>query len=408
VGTPICFSQDSQALIFNRDFLLPKYVLLYMGTAVQVFKHISRGTTISGVTKKQLNDLEFRLPPLPEQKRIVEEIEKQFTRLDAAVAALKRVQANLKRYGAAVLKVACEGRLVPTEAELARRENRSYEPASALLESTLAERRIGWEAKQLVKNKKQYEEPESPDSTALGPLPDGWVWTNLGQLKLFSIYGPRFSSDDYTNEGTVVLRTTDISEEGKVDLDSAPKLKLSAGDFEKYKLVPGDLVFTRTGATIGKTAIFNDAVHAIPGAYLIHYRLATRAATAWYVYRFFQSVVGQTYLLAGRLGIGQPNLNAPTIEAIPIPLPPSAEQRRILEAINTKLTVVEKEMSQVSDSCRRADRLRQSILKRAFEGKLVPQNPNDESASTLLERIRGEREVESRGSRKGAKEIVTR
>ena len=131
--TPICFSQDSQALVFNQEFLFPKYVLFYMGTAVQIFKRIGRGTTISGVTKKQLRELEFRLPPLSEQKRIVAEIEKQFTRLEAAVTALKRVQANLKRYRAAVLKAACEGRLVPTEAELARREGRSYEPASNLL-----------------------------------------------------------------------------------------------------------------------------------------------------------------------------------------------------------------------------------------------------------------------------------
>src|SRR5439155_22056567 len=123
------------------------------------------------------------------------------------------------------------------------------------------------------------------------------------------------------------------SESGKVDLSSAPKLELAASDLAKYRLIPSDLVFTRTGATIGKTAIFDDEVQAIPGAYLIHFRLATLASTAWYVYRFFQSSVGQSHLLAGRLGIGQPNLNAPTIEAIPIPLPPIPEQLRILVAI---------------------------------------------------------------------------
>ena len=81
------------------------------------------------------------LPPFPEQHRIVAEIEKQFTRLDASVAALRRVQANLKRYRASVLKAACEGRLVPTEAELARAEGRDYERADRLLERILAERR---------------------------------------------------------------------------------------------------------------------------------------------------------------------------------------------------------------------------------------------------------------------------
>src|SRR5581483_5439585 len=130
---PLCFSQDSQALLFNSKYFNPRYVLLYMSTAVKVFKHISRGTTINGVTKKQLAELLFLLPPREEQDRIVAEIEKQFTRLDDAVAALKRVQANLKRYRASVLKAACEGRLVPTEAELASKEGRDYEPASELL-----------------------------------------------------------------------------------------------------------------------------------------------------------------------------------------------------------------------------------------------------------------------------------
>lgn len=355
----------------------------------------------------QIGGYEVRLPPRPEQDRIVAEIEKQFTLLDAGVAALKRVQSNLKRYRAAVLRAACEGRLVPTEAELARRERRSYETGEQLLARILQERRAKWEANQLAKMvaagkppkddswKKKYKEPVPPDISDLPPLPEGWVWTNLDQLKLFSIYGPRFSSNDYVNEGTVVLRTTDISEGGKVDLSSAPKLRLSAAEVEKYKLISGDLVFTRTGATIGKTAIFNDEVEAIPGAYLIHFRLVIPAATAWYVYRFFQSVPGQERLLAGRLGIGQPNLNAPSIEAIPIPLPPVTEQQRILAAVDVHLPIVEQNAIQIFESCRRADRLRQAILKRAFEGKLVPQDPNDEPASMLLERIYAERSTQA-------------
>ena len=92
----------------------------------------------------QLADYPFPLPPLPEQHRIVAEIEKQFTRLDAAETALKRVGANLKRYRASVLKAACEGKLVPTEAELAEAEGRDYEHAERLLERILAERRPRW------------------------------------------------------------------------------------------------------------------------------------------------------------------------------------------------------------------------------------------------------------------------
>ncbi len=128
----------------------------------------------------QLSNYSFPLPPLPEQHRIVAEIEKHFTRLDAAVAALKRAQANLKRYRAGVLKAACEGRLVPTEAELARAEGRDYEPAGRLLERILAERRARWQSQD--NRRRKYKEPAAPDTSELPDLPEGWVWAKLPQL----------------------------------------------------------------------------------------------------------------------------------------------------------------------------------------------------------------------------------
>jgi type I restriction enzyme S subunit len=120
---------------------------------------------------------EIPLPPLPEQRRIVAEIEKQFTRLEAGVAALRRVQANLKRYRAAVLKAACEGRLVPTEAALARSPRSTkngppaYETGEALLARILTERRQNWQGRG------QYQEPAALDTAKLFPLPAGWTWT---------------------------------------------------------------------------------------------------------------------------------------------------------------------------------------------------------------------------------------
>ena len=108
------------------------------------------------------------------------EIEKQFTRLDASVAALKRVQGNLKRYRASVLKAACEGTLVPTETELARAEGRDYETADRLLERILSERRARWEAQE--NRRGNYKEPVAPDTSDLPELPEGWVWATWSQL----------------------------------------------------------------------------------------------------------------------------------------------------------------------------------------------------------------------------------
>ena len=126
-----------------------------------------------------LMDCTIPLPPLPEQHRIVAAIESYFSRLDEAVALLERVQRNLKRCRASVLKAAVEGRLVPTEAELARAEGRSYEPASVLLRQILEERKRRW-----VESGKpgRHEEPVPPKASELPNLPEGWCWATVGQL----------------------------------------------------------------------------------------------------------------------------------------------------------------------------------------------------------------------------------
>ena len=138
----------------------------------------STTTNISNISSARLSTIKIKLPPLPEQHRIVAEIEKQFTRLDASVESLKRAQANLKRYRASVLKAACQGTLVPTEAELARAEGRDYEPASVLLERILAERRARWELQE--KKRGKYKEPVAPDTSELPELPEGWEVTSIG------------------------------------------------------------------------------------------------------------------------------------------------------------------------------------------------------------------------------------
>ena len=141
---------------------------------------LQSGSTRRRISRKNLATIPLPVPPLPEQHRIVAEIEKQFTRVDTSVAALKRAQANLKRYRTSALKAACEGKLVPTEAELARAEGRDYEPASQLLERILTERRARWESQ--PKRRGKYKEPPTPDTSDLPNLAEGWAWAMLRQL----------------------------------------------------------------------------------------------------------------------------------------------------------------------------------------------------------------------------------
>ena len=146
------------------------------------------------VPQRFLEGQTLPVPPLRDQKRLVETIDSHFTRLDNVTATLDRVRRNLKRYRASILKAAVEGRLVPTEAELASAEGRDYEPACVLLERILAERRQRWEEAELARMKSvgktpkndkwktKYKEPIAPDTTALPPLPEGWCWALIDQL----------------------------------------------------------------------------------------------------------------------------------------------------------------------------------------------------------------------------------
>jgi type I restriction enzyme S subunit len=169
----------------------PKY-LVYALQSPQVKDRMLAdvaGVAITRLTLKKLKGAEIPLAPISQQDSIVAEIEKQFSRLDEAVANLKRVKANLKRYKAAVLKAAVEGRLVETEAERARRKTpsplagegggegaRSYETGAQLLQRILETRRSQWFIPGRGQGKGKYKEPAAPDTTDLPELPEGWVW----------------------------------------------------------------------------------------------------------------------------------------------------------------------------------------------------------------------------------------
>lgn len=190
------------------------------------------GGSLMRVKPSTIRDFPFAYPQTKEQRRIVAEIEKQFTRLEAGVAALRRVQANLKRYRAAVLKAACEGKLVPTEAELVGRvpprdgrrnpenaawghaaynNNASFETGEQLLKRILAERRKHWQESNphSAPRTRHYKEPSAPDTANLPLLPKGWTWATIAQIAAAIVDCPH-STPKWTNEGRICVRTTEF------------------------------------------------------------------------------------------------------------------------------------------------------------------------------------------------------
>jgi len=323
----------------------------------------------------------------------VAEIEKQFTRLDASLTALKRAQANLKHYRASVLKAACEGRLVPTEAELAQAEGRDFEPADILLERIQAERRI-----QLASQKKRrgkYKEPVVPDTSDLPELPEGWAWASAEQMMARSEYGTSVKCS-YEADGLPVLRIPNIIA-GEIDLTDIKYATRFLPIDAESALAKGDVLMCRTNGSVslvGKTAVVNTELetHHSFASYLLRFRLTEAEVMPKWFHIHVTSQMGRAFIEQhAASSAGQNNVSLSLIHTMPLPLPPLAEQYRIVAEVERRLSVIQQAEGTVEANITRAERLRQSILKRAFSGKLVPQDPNDEPASLLLERIRAER-----------------
>lgn len=335
-----------------------RYLLL---SVLDDLRRETHGSGMVHITKARFERTPVRLPSLNEQKRIVAAIEEQCSRLDAGLVALELVRKKLKLMRAAVLQAAVTGHLV--------RQSPADEPARS------------W----LVAHGK--EPAEAIDETC---VPHGWVRATIGSLKTRSLYGPRFTSEDYVPLGIPVLRTSDITPSGKILAGQAPKLALISAELAKYRVCAGDILVTRTGS-IGTVAFIADDTPAIPGAYLILYRFGLPIEFAEYLLYCLQSPQIQHELIGKSAGIGRPNLNAPSIDATAINVPPFAELQRILTAVKHALSLIDGLEAAIDVVSARGSRLKSAILATAFSGTLIPQDPADEPAATLLDRIAEER-----------------
>jgi type I restriction enzyme, S subunit len=262
----------------QNDLLSPHYVLHLLTHSHLV--GLDKSTAVPSLSRDDYNTTYVPIAPLNEQRRIVAEIEKQFARLDEAVTALKRLSNDLKQYRAAVLKAACEGRLVVTEAELASREGRVYQSASELLKRILAERRAKWEANQLAKMKAQGKEPkddkwkatyiesQEPQTSNLPKLPEGWTWASVEQLAAAESnsitdgpFGSNLKTRHYTQSGPRVIRLQNIGNGIFVD-ELAHISETHYAKLSKHKIESGDIVIAGLGENLPRSCIIPVSVGA--------------------------------------------------------------------------------------------------------------------------------------------------
>lgn len=334
------FSLQRSVAVLRARGLEPKY-LMYQLQSPQAQRFLQRraaGTAQKGVYLKALGELPVVVAPLPEQRRIVAALEERLSDLDAAATGLQRARVNVERYCSAVLEQAIRP-------SLAR-------------EST-------------------------------------WTSSTLANLARESGYGTS-QRCSYDSSGPPVLRIPNIVG-GRLDYTDL-KFAWSATEFSDSDVVDaGDLLIVRTNGSrnlIGRGVVVTEPP---PGrfyfaSYLIRYRLSGEPwvwnwiRTIWHsptIRRTLESMAAST--------AGQYNLSVAKLDALPIRIPERDEAEAIIREVDHRLAIANRTAAEIDTQVARAARLRQSILKQAFEGCLVPQDPNDEPAAVLLERIRAER-----------------
>jgi type I restriction enzyme S subunit len=359
------FESKNIRVRLRRDVVVPRFVSYRLQAAGTTYftQNAQQVVGMASISQPQVARFPLPLPPLDEQREIVAEIEKQLTRLDAGVAALRRVQANLKRYRAAVLKAACEGRLVSTEAELAKQGGRSFETGEQDVQRILTERRK-------PRNGGDSRDPAELDAEALPQLPEGWTWVAADALLCLVTSGSRGWAKYYSDSGALFIRIGNLDHENtRLDLNDVQRVTPPASAEGVRTAVQQNDILISITADVGMVAVVSED---LGEAYINQHVALARPlpmVDANYVgYYLCASEGGWGYLKKSQRGATKVGLGLDDIRSVPIPFPPLAEQRRIVVEIERRLSVLNQIEAVVSVDLQRATRLRQSVLQKPFSG----------------------------------------
>lgn len=363
-----------------------------------------QGALYPAVKSQDVREYRIELPPLNEQRRIVAKLEACEARIGAARAALDEVPKLLEQYRQSVLAAAFRGDLTRDW----REAHPDVEPATELLARLRTERRQRWEQAELARYEQkgksptndwrsEFDKPEDlPESLleTLPGLPSGWCWVRFKQLLTEMRNGIATKPDRTT--GLRILRISAVRP-GSVDLNDIRYLPEDAA-FKLCDLSEGDLLFTRYNGNpdlVGVCGIVRGLCH--PTVYpdkLIRVRLvADDFVCPEYVMRCLNGGAPRRHIeRCSKTAAGQVGISGSDLKDAPVPLAPIPEQIEIARMLRIHFDLMKTAQQVQQETSSSLTTLTQSLLAKAFRGELVPQDPDDEPASVLLERIRAERE----------------
>jgi type I restriction enzyme, S subunit len=350
----------------------------------------------------KLNDytgINIPVPPLNEQKRIVAKIETLFGELEAAVASLKKAQAQLKTYRQALLKHAFEGKL--TAAWRAAHADQ-LEDAHTLLHCIKAERQARYEAEVAAweGNGRRGQKPRPPKNLPpltpaeldeLPQLPAGWAWAAMNEIWLESVLGKMLDKQKNKGQLKPYLRNINVRW-GSFEIDDLLEMRFEPDEVARYGLRDGDFVICEGGEP-GRCAVWRETYYPeIKIQKALHRVRFPERISPYFAQKYFELCASSKRLEEFFTGTTIKHLTGQGLAKLPIPICSFAEQHEILSLLDERLLIVDQLEQTITTALQQAESLRQSILKKAFSGQLVPQDPNDEPAAALLARIRAAKE----------------
>ncbi|MCI9884425.1 restriction endonuclease subunit S [Bacillus altitudinis] len=374
-------NQQINSLVPNKKMIDPKfnYYQILNGTYQNELWNRSSATTVSIINKGKMSLIPYVFPPLNEQKRIAEKVERLLSKVDEAKQLIEEAKKTFELRRAAILDKAFRGDLTRKW----REENADIDifEVQEHLDRLRADKESS-PIKSNTLNVKSVNEDDEPFN-----LPRGWKWARLGELSYYVTSGSRDWSKYYANHGSYFIRTQDINK-NKLNLANVAYVLLPEKVEGKRSLVePFDLLTTITGANVGKCAIVEEI---IPEAYVSQSVALTKLidkSMAQYVHLSLLSTCGGGGELENRAyGIGRPVLSLEDIKNIRLPIAPYRERQVIINMVK-KLLDMEETTGNLLLLEEKLDQLKNSILSKAFRGEIGTNDPSEESALELLKEM---------------------
>jgi type I restriction enzyme S subunit len=363
------------------------------------------------ISPSEIERLLIPLPPLNEQRRIVEKVEALMARSRRAKEALDAIPKLIEQFRQSVLAAAFRGDLTADW----REQNPNIEPASVLLERIRKERREKWEQTELEKMrakgkeplsdewKKKYKEPEAIDDSDLPEIPEGWCWLSVDACTSMLTDGEH-STPERSDQGVYLLSARNVLN-GELSLEKVDYIPehIHQQLEKRLKVQSGDVLLSCSGS-VGRSCIVPENLKfSLVRSVAV---LRTLLDMGEYISLAIRSPFLQSQIEEQKTQTAQANIFQGRIKVLALPIAPFDEQKLIIRRINEALQSIRFLEEQFIDLKSAFQSLDQSILSKSFRGELVEQDPNDEPASVLLERIQKEREKEkAKVKQTGAKKL---